>query len=110
MLNPHSVRLFRPLRSHRADKNDIFLQALGNYTLQQAAKAEEVVRAREEATRAQKEAIERDEDDEQYLLVPPDDYEDVLAEYMDLDALADDIAERQAKAHAWYDMDDGDYY
>lgn len=87
---------------HRADKNVIFLQALGNYTFQQTVKAEE-------AARAQMQAMEQDEYNEQFLLLPPDDYDDLLAEYIDFDALADDLAERQAKAYTSCDMDDDGY-
>jgi len=105
MLNPHSdgARFFPPLERHRADKNVIFLQALGNYTFQQALKAEE-------AAQAQRLAMEQDEYNEQFLLAPPDDYDDLLAQYINFDAIADDLAERQAKAYTLCDMDDDGYY
>jgi len=105
MLNPYSdgARFFPPLERHRASANDTFLKALGNYAFQQAVKAEEAARARGQA-------MEQDEDNEQFLLVPPDDYDDLLAEYINLDALADDLAERQAKAYTLCDMEDDDCY
>lgn len=109
MLNPDSVRAFPPLVKPQATKNMVFLTALSNYTLQQAVKAVEAAKARAEAAGAQVEAM--GDDDEQFLLVPPDDYDDLFAEYIDFDAIADDIAERQANAQTWYDMeDDDDYY
>lgn len=108
MLNPDSVRSFTPLGSHRAAKNTLFLTALANYTLQQIAKAEEAARSRAEAARALEEAIEQDEDNEQFLLVPPEEYDDLLTEYIDFNALASGIAERQA--NAYNEMDDDDYY
>jgi hypothetical protein len=103
MLNPDSdgVRFFPPLGSHRANKNEIFLKALYNCALQQAAETEAAARAREET-------IVEDDDNEQYLLVPPEDYDDVLGEYITFDALADELAERQARAYTWCDMDDVD--
>jgi hypothetical protein len=105
MLNPYSdgARFFPPLERPRADKNVIFLQALGNYAFQQALKAEE-------AAKAQMLAMEQDEDNEQFLLLPPDDYDDLLAQYIDFDVRADDLAERQAKAYSSCDMDDDDGY
>lgn len=111
MLNPDAVRSFTPLKSRRPARNAIFLEAVSNHTLQQAAKAEEAARARLEAARAREGAIELDDDDdEQFLLVPPDDCDDLMAEYINFDALADDIAQRQANAYTWDDMDDDDYY
>jgi hypothetical protein len=105
MLNPYSdgARFFPALERHRASRNVIFLKALTNYALQQATKAEEAAGARGQA-------MDQDEDNEQFLLVPPDDYDDLWAEYVDFDAMADDLAERQAKAYSLCDMDDDDYY
>ena len=104
-LNPDSdaARFFRPLESHRRTRNAVYLKALDNYALHQAAQADDVTRAREGA-------IESDEDNEQYLLVPPEDYDDILTGYINLDAFADELAERQAKAYTWCDMDNDDYY
>ena len=105
MLNPNSdgLRFLPPLESRRAAKNSIFLKALGNYALQQAAKAEDDARARERA-------IELDEDNEQCLFLPPEGYEDLLAECINFDALVDDLAKRQAQAYASCDLYDDDYY
>ena len=105
MLNPSSdgARFLLPVERPRADKNVIFLQALGNYAFQQAVKAEEAATARSQA-------MEQDEYNEQFLLAPPDDYDDLLSEYINFDAMADDMAERQAKAYTMCDMDDDEYH
>lgn len=115
LLNPSSkgARFFPPLVRHRADKNDLFLLALGNYAFQQAAKAAEAATARRQAMEqamALAMAQAQDAYNEQFLLAPPDEYDDLLAEYINFDAMADDIAERQAKAYTMCDMDDDDDY
>lgn len=71
-------------------------------------KAVEAAKARAEAAGVQVGAM--GDDDEQFLLLPPGDYDDLFAEYIDFDAIADDFAERQANAHTWDDMEDDDYY
>jgi hypothetical protein len=102
MLNPDSDGM-RFLGSRPLVKNVIFHLALDNYAFEQAAK-------REAAARVLEEAAAQDEANEQFMLVPPKDYDVILTEYINLDVFADGIAERQAKAYSWYDMDDDDDY
>ena len=111
MLNPASEggRFLPPVVRRRAEKNPILLLALGNYAYHQAVKATEAAIARRQAMEqamALAMAQAQDEYNEQFQLAPPDEHDDLMAEYVDFDAMA----ERQAKAYTMCDMDDDDYY